>query len=404
MPQSFKALTKTLSINAALGLLATFMLPYAFLKIVHGRFYLDDNHIKQVAGGLDVQSAHQEGHNFKSAIQELNGKEVYCNQPHPVIGWIDICRQGSFWGFRSQTNKSKPTLTYRVLLVGGSVANYLEDELQLSKALSKSLSLINNNMKPEVFNAAIPGFKQPQQLAVINSLIASGWEFDAIVNISGNNEIAFPANHLHREGYNPLLPYAHPERSIMAAKMLYKPMDKCKNKTPWDWHPLRQIAKVNCYKDSLLGLEKEVQWQPYLELMKYKQDAPESKELAIERALMIWYTSSRSSHAIAKANNYDYLEVIQPSQYYKGSKNLSEWEMSNVTTDDSMQVVGDAYTRLELDKFQISRENILDARGIFKDTRESTYRDNCCHLNRTGNDLLANAIAERLISLKKSRP
>ena len=385
------------AVNLALIGTALFCLPFVGFKIKYGRFSLSDNEIKQVANGIEPgRSDGRKG--FNEAIKDLNGKNVYCNQPHPLIGWIDICGSNQFWGFSKVTEKEKDADTFRVLLVGGSVANYIGKSGVLETALQNRFTQLRRGSRLEVFNGALPGFKQPQQVAVINILLASGWKFDAVVNIAGNNEIAMVANHLFREGYNPLLPYAHPERVLMASKMLYRPQDECESSTPFRWHPVSQYIKIRCYRETLGKMKKFIHFQPYLSAMKYKDDIPKTKGDAIRRAIKIWLVSSRSSYAIASINGIRYLEVIQPSQYLEGSKTFLPEEAKLVRSDPSMKVVGEAYSILQREDFGLSPENIIDARFIFKNTKESVYSDNCCHLNQAGEKVLALAIARRLIN------
>ena len=140
-----------------------------------------------------------------------------------------------------------------------------------------------------------------------------------------------------------------------------------------------------------------IHFQPYLSAMKYKDDIPQTRKEAIDRALTIWITSSRSSYAIASINGIDYLEVIQPSQYLEGSKIFSQEEERHVRSDQSMKVVGEGYSRIMTEDFGISPDSILDARFIFADTQRSVYSDNCCHLSQEGERILAYAIARKLI-------
>ena len=236
---------KVVLVNLLLISAAACLVPLAAFKFRYGKFSLTNDEIKKIASGIEVRQAHS-NRGFNDAIKSLKQDEIYCNQPHPVIGWIDICASDEFWGFSEVTAKEKSPRAYRVLLVGGSVANYLGKSGALKAALNSRLRETGSRQSLEVFNAAVPGFKQPQQVSVINALIASGWKFDSIINISGNNEIAFVANHLFLEGYSPLLPYAHPERALMAAKMLYKPQDECKRQNRFSWHPVAQYIKIRC--------------------------------------------------------------------------------------------------------------------------------------------------------------
>lgn len=393
---SYKLAARVIVVNLVLIGAALSFLPFIAFKFKYGRFSLTHDEIKQIASGQEVpQERGKVG--FNEAIKNLGGNNVYCNQPHPVIGWINICGSNQFWGFSTVTAKEKNADSFRVLLVGGSVANYIGKSGVLETALQNRLAESKSIRKLEVFNAALPGFKQPQQLAVINALLASGWDFDAIINIGGNNEIAFVANHLFQEGYNPLLPYAHPERALMAAKMLYRPQDECKRENAFSWHPASQFMKIRCYRETLGKMKRFVHFQPYLSVMRYKDDIPKTKEDAIKRAIKVWLVSSRSSYAIASSNGIRYLEVIQPSQYLEGSKTFSREESDVVRSDQSMKVVGEGFSMVQKRDFGIPPENILDARFIFAQTIKSVYSDNCCHLNQDGERILARSIAHMLI-------
>jgi hypothetical protein len=376
------------------------VIPPLIFKYKYGRFSLNNDQIKQIAGGLDIREGHA-GVGFNGAVKDIQGNRVYCNQPHPVIGWIDICGGDGFWGFTHVTAKKKKANSYKLLVIGGSVANYLGKSSALETALKERLKELGDSRRVEVFNAAMPGFKQPQQLAVLNALISSGWEFDTVVDISGNNEIAFVANHLFHEGYNPLLPYAHPERALMAAKMLYKPQDECDSKQLLEWHPLRQYIKIRCYRQALEGMKAFVHFQPYLSAMRYKDDLPDTQDEAIKRALQIWLVSTRSSYAVASVNGIRYLQVIQPSQYLTGSKVFSKQEEEQIRNDQSMKVVGTGYSQVSVDDFGLKRDNILDARFIFANTTRPVYIDNCCHLNELGERMLSRAIAKKLLQKQK---
>ena len=119
-----KIAAKVITVNLILAGAAVFLLPFVTFKFKYGKYSLTHEEIKNIASGVEVQQAHgQKG--FREAIKSLDNKEIYCNQPHPVIGWIDICGSDQFWGFSNVTQKAKDPDTFRLLLVGGSVANYM---------------------------------------------------------------------------------------------------------------------------------------------------------------------------------------------------------------------------------------------------------------------------------------
>jgi hypothetical protein len=77
-------------------------------------------------------------------------------------------------------------------ILGGSLAEeFCDNGLPEFEAQLKKLPRFAD--KRIVFvRLAISGYKQPQQLFVVNYLLALGAEFDLIVNIDGYNEIALP--------------------------------------------------------------------------------------------------------------------------------------------------------------------------------------------------------------------
>ena len=89
---------------------------------------------------------------------------------------------------------------------GGSVAD------QLVKTGGDVLSETLEERGPfrgrriEVINLALGGYKQPQQLLVLATLLALGAQFDAVVNLDGFNEIDGAKDNL-QDGVNPFYPY-----------------------------------------------------------------------------------------------------------------------------------------------------------------------------------------------------
>ena len=89
-----------------------------------------------------------------------------------------------------------------ILILGGSVAKHLSNNSSGDVIKYKNVSIDNKDIfkktinkyfetdKFEIYNAAIDGGKQPQQLFKLYYLDLIGLKFDIIINLDGFNELA----------------------------------------------------------------------------------------------------------------------------------------------------------------------------------------------------------------------
>jgi len=90
----------------------------------------------------------------------LKGDDRACFLSNPLFGYYNTCGNGKL-GLSWETLKSKPSSTYRVLVVGGSQANI--NTPYIEKALKSKIKGHDRYTNIEVFGAAIGGGKQPMQ-------------------------------------------------------------------------------------------------------------------------------------------------------------------------------------------------------------------------------------------------
>jgi hypothetical protein len=125
-------------------------------------------------------------------------------------------------------------------------------------------------------------------------------------------------------------------------------------------------------------------------------------------AVDIWKKASIQTHAICLANNIKYLHVLQPNQYVKGSKVLSQNEKkvayiesswSNIATNAYQLLIEEGHT---LNQEVNGGEPLLfrDMTMVFKDIKEDLYFDDCCHFNARGNEILSKSIAQVIMAKK----
>jgi hypothetical protein len=119
-----------------------------------------------------------------------------------------------------------------------------------------------------------------------------------------------------------------------------------------------------------------------------------------------WLGAAVTMQELCNAMDILYLEVIQPNQYFT-KKEFSEQERDIAINNDSpyREAIASGYHELP-DLERRMREagvNVLSAVSVFDGVREQTYSDSCCHYNQTGNELLADKVAESIIALVADR-
>lgn len=135
-------------------------------------------------------------------------KQTYTPHPYrgfvPSIGLDTICGPGfpketcvgardttinSLGFYGPEFKRTKPPKTIRIGITGGSITNLFIQHAgtDLGEALRQFEPF--RDAKIEIINLAVPAYKQPQQMFTAQTLVLAGYEFDAIINFSGVNEI-----------------------------------------------------------------------------------------------------------------------------------------------------------------------------------------------------------------------
>jgi hypothetical protein len=110
------------------------------------------------------------------------------------------------------------------------------------------------------------------------------------------------------------------------------------------------------------------------------------------------------SHRMVTGHGKPYFHFIQPNQYFRGSKPLSADERrSRIRKSERFDLITPVYRRLEeaTPRLRAAGVEFYFLGRIFAATPETVYRDECCHLNPHGVDLLGRAIAERMLASGK---
>ena len=299
-------------------------------------------------------------------------------------------------------------------LLGGSVASEVQPAFQ--GALNRWFAANNLPRQAVVVNLSVGGAKQPQQTIIFANALLLGGEFDLIVNLDGFNETALSAEN-RRGGRFPFFPkWWHTQVGLTAEELLRAGQigalrrEQARLMAAGTTFPLRRSAVfglVNRWRQErtaaqiiqrnyeLAARESTYSWEKYGPI-----NWPETGEL-FPAAARLWYRGSLALARLAELSGAEYYHFLQPNQYVPNSKPLSATELEHHYTpgDRYGPFVAEGYPPL---LWAFSRDlqsqgiNYFDLTRIFADRRETLYRDDCCHFNDHGSELLAAAMVERL--------
>jgi hypothetical protein len=118
------------------------------------------------------------------------------------------------------------------------------------------------------------------------------------------------------------------------------------------------------------------------------------------RYMQFWANLIRFSDVIARRQGKQFFHFVQPNQYERDSKPLSEEERALYIKNDWFDAVTTGYREIESMTTELRAEGIEShfLGHVFADTSQTVYMDDCCHLNAAGVEILSAAIADRIIS------
>ena len=304
--------------------------------------------------------------------------------------------------------------TVLIGLLGGSVARDVTPYLQ--QALTQHFADQGLPKEPVVVRLSSGGMKQPQQLHIANFMLAMGGSFDLLVNLDGYNEMRSSYLNFTKDVF-PFFPYQW-------EKLLSLTRDE-----------IALAGQIRAARDQLSQLQQAAPVSPlrytalYGILHRYQTRQAETRILHLnydlanrqsarslelhgpyipfhntaqvhQEAVRVWYRSSALLSRLAATAGADYYHFLQPSQYIPNSKPLSAEERRYYYNPERARSTDYARTYPLLRQFgqDLQRNGVhyFDLTQIFNDHPETLYRDDCCHFNQRGNELLAAAMVQLL--------
>ncbi|HLO51110.1 MAG TPA: hypothetical protein VK211_22035 [Kamptonema sp.] len=377
-------------------------------------------------------------------LEGVRLNESIVERIHPFFGFVqkpgEDFRPGfkiNNYGFLSPYDypfKKKNKNQFIVGIFGGSVAsNFSIFEIQ-NKIVAKHLKQLPELKNKEVIilSFATGGYKQPQQLLILNYFLMLGQEMDMVINIDGFNEVAL-ASLNNREKIDismPSVQHLQPltslannslsTKALIAVLRIQENKDRineavetlkgCKLALCNAFTSLYIQRLVNDYRQDLIKFDKERKKQGKKSVGSViyvnGEDAVLKDPVAFEKMANNWAKSSIFMNKVLSSSNVLYFHFFQPNQYFTTPRVFSEAEKKVAFNKDTpyAKAVRIGYPIL-FTKFRNLQKNnvrIFDAVNIFDKTKESVYIDSCCHYNKRGEEIFANYVGSSILNKLRS--
>ncbi len=319
-------------------------------------------------------------------------------------------------------------------IFGGSVASDFSIFQIQNKILPQYLKQVPGLKDKEfvILSFATGGYKQPQQLLILNYFLALGQELDLVVNIDGFNEVAL-SNLNNQNQINlamPSIQHISPLTSLANNSLSTEAMQATlrikENKTRINegLESLQHCSLAACdaltsvyvknlvnnYRKDVIAFEKERSKKQQDEegsvIFINKNKSILEDSAAFEQMSWNWAKSSIFMHKVLSASNVPYFHVLQPNQYYQTKRVFGEAEKRIAFNKETpyAKAVELGYPAI-LDKFpnlQKNNINILNGVKVFDKTKDAVYLDSCCHYNKAGEVVFSNYVGSSILeSLRK---
>lgn len=350
---------------------------------------------------------------------------------HPESG-LKVNNYGFFSVYDYPFVKTKAN-QYVIGVLGGSVANDFAYNSVIDGLNGKGFIEYLKQRIPQlkdkeiiVLSFAGGGYKQPQQLLILNYFLAVGQEFDMVINIDGFNEVAL--SNLNNQGQidvnmpsiqhvQPLAGLANSDMSVMRSMVNIsdlksqlltgiKNLEKCPLAVCYSWNFFQVQNIFKNYQQEVVKYDRQIgdksKQLGTKDTLVFFTKVPQvlDDDLAFAKMASTWYESSLNMHQILTEKNIEYFHVLQPNQYYQTKRVFTEDEKNLAIIPNHPYAGGvvKGYPLL-LSKAEDLRKagvNVFSALEVLDEEPGLVYRDACCHYNEKGQAILFDAVAEAI--------
>ncbi len=309
-------------------------------------------------------------------------------------------------------------------IFGGSVGAYFcrLGTTRLEERLHQSSAFVNRN--PVTLCFSHEGYKQPQQLLLLNYFLSIGQTFDLVVNIDGFNEVTlgrindqfgWDISMPSHEHLDPLINLVN-QATLTPAKVasLARIVDyRQRLNTIAERSNRTRFASIELVLRRYYSLVRSRYERERLRFDGLPSNPPANSPIHVtpkvrerpgatlyEDIATNWRAASVQMQQLLAARHVPYVHVLQPNQYYS-TRTFSAAERAVAFNDGSPFKEGAArgYPLLE----KALEPGALNAVHLFDTAPDAVYVDNCCHYTVAGNRLLADFVAQAILTSAGAR-
>lgn len=315
-----------------------------------------------------------------------------------------------------------------VVITGGSFAygvSISSSDGKLEQALSTLPQFAGKEIV--IYTLAAGGYKQPQQLLAMQYYLATGAQFDMVINIDGFNEVVLPAVENIPYGTHPTYPRVWHERiyrgsedrrsKVFRGRVAYYGEQRAiladeTNESIFSRSALKNL--IWRFKDQSLQKRISEAEQTYLSnpnnikrvasalATTGAQFEHENPDIIFTDLASLWRRSSEQLHATLKAQGTAYYHFLQPNQYVENSKPMNVEERKIAFLEGQgyehpfapSAKQGYPYLINQGQQLKASDVSFKDLTSVFKNNETILYVDACCHLNEAGYDLIIDEMVD----------
>ena len=273
------------------------------------------------------------------------------------------------------------------------------------------------------------GYKQPQQAVLLTYFLSIGQQFDLVINVDGFNEVALSRLNQER-GFDPSMPSAmHLEglRALIDGGTM----------TP---ARLRSLAAIDSDRQRLDALAQRlngarlavvyVVLERYYRVVEARVQAEQARFAALpaapagssalhvtppltherpeqffESVAQMWVRTSMLMQDALQRQGATYVHVLQPNQYatarrFNDAEAKAALNQASPFKPGAEQGYPALHAALAALPPEPDRPHIFDATRVFDAEAAPVYVDDCCHYTRRGNELLADFVANAVLSVR----
>jgi len=283
-----------------------------------------------------------------------------------------------------------------------------------------------------VLNLAIGSYKQPQQVMVLNYLLALGGEFDFLINLDGFNELVLPVVSNIPSKVNPFFPLrwdlkvidtAILEPQIVVLADIFRLQQKKLKQANLAYCGILRFSltfrlisycldrglnlKIIAKRMELINLQNQ-QAQHVPSIVGHGPEFNYDNQSDLyEKLAALWARSSKQMSDLCQANRIQYFHFIQPCQYVPDSKSMEATELKAAFDQNALhrQVVIDGYPVLRKQAEWLNQQGIAvyDLSMVFKGHAEQLYIDTFCHFGAEGSKIIAAEIVQIIVTKHKKQ-